>query len=191
MARYNIEMNQFDGSQYNQLYPRTLLNNVTDWSNTLYTKTEIDNQKNEIMNAINETSPENGSLLASAEIQINTSRLSSDKIVLPKPLRNYRMISIYISSDRDNIILGANTFYLRLSRSSNSVEWTATFFVFPMNEYMFVIGASNLERVNYMDYDSSPACCGRMTLSSSRDYVSVGGQSFSTGATIDAYVYGY
>ena len=190
MAQYNIEMNSFNGSQYNQLYPRTLLNNITDWSNTLYTKTEIDNQKNEIMNAINETSPENGELLTSAEISIHTSNIRSDSLTLPKPLRNYRIISIYISSDRDNIVLGSMGSYLRLNTSGRN-EWSATFLVFPMNTHMFIIGASYLDGVQFMDYDSSPACCDRSTLSSSRDYVTVGGKSFNTDATINAYVYGY
>ena len=42
MSQYNIEMNSYDGSQYNQLYPRTLLNNVTDWKGSIYSKSEVD-----------------------------------------------------------------------------------------------------------------------------------------------------
>ena len=49
MSQYNIEMNSYDGSQYNQLYPQTLLNNVTDWSNILYTKNEINNSNKGIL----------------------------------------------------------------------------------------------------------------------------------------------
>ena len=190
MAQYNIEMNSYDGSQYNQLYPRTLLNNVTDWSNTLYTKTEIDNQKNEIMNAINETSPENGDLLTSAEIQLNTSSIRSDRITLPKNVRSYRMLAVYITYNKTNVILGVNSCYLRFSDPGNG-GWRSVFFIFPMNSYTFVIGAGYKSGVNYMDYDSSPACSDYMTLSSSRNYINVGGQSFSSSGSIDAYVYGY
>lgn len=42
MAQYNIEMNSYNGSQYNKLYPRTLLNNVTDWNGSIYSKSEVD-----------------------------------------------------------------------------------------------------------------------------------------------------
>lgn len=48
MAQYNIEMNSYDGSQYNQLYPRTLLNNVTDWNGSIYSKSEVDSTINSI-----------------------------------------------------------------------------------------------------------------------------------------------
>lgn len=53
MAQYNIEMNSFDGSQYNQLYPRTLLNNVTDWNGSIYSKSEIDSELNSVSTNFN------------------------------------------------------------------------------------------------------------------------------------------
>ena len=55
MSQYNIEMNLYDGSSYNQLYPQTLLNNVIDWGNNLYNKEEIDNQISEINNEFSST----------------------------------------------------------------------------------------------------------------------------------------
>ena len=50
MAQYNIEMNSYDGSQYNQLYPQTLLNNITDWAQNIYNKSETNDQINTIIN---------------------------------------------------------------------------------------------------------------------------------------------
>lgn len=38
MAQYNIEMNSYDGSQYNQLYPQTNFQNIIDANDFLYTK---------------------------------------------------------------------------------------------------------------------------------------------------------
>ena len=43
MSQYNIEMNTYNGSTYDQLYPKTYLSNVLDWSSTIYSKTEVDN----------------------------------------------------------------------------------------------------------------------------------------------------
>ena len=43
MSQYNIEMNTYNGSTYDQLYPKTYLSNVLNWSNTIYSKTEVDN----------------------------------------------------------------------------------------------------------------------------------------------------
>lgn len=191
MAQYNIEMNSFNGSQYNQLYPRTLLNNITDWRNTLYTKTEIDSQKNEIMNAINETSQENGELLTSAKIQLNTSSIRSDRITLPKNVRNYRMLVVHITYNRNNIILGVNDFYLQLFDNGNSITLDLNFFLFPIGLNLFIIGAGYKDGADYMSSDSSPSCSGWTLLSSSRNYISVGGRFTNTTGAVNAHVYGY
>ena len=42
MAQYNIEMNSFNGSSYDQLYPQTLINNISNWNSVIYSKEEID-----------------------------------------------------------------------------------------------------------------------------------------------------
>lgn len=41
MAQYNIEMSSYNGTSYDQLYPKTLLANVSDWSNSIYSKSEV------------------------------------------------------------------------------------------------------------------------------------------------------
>lgn len=54
MSTYNIEMNYFNGSGYDQLRPRTILNNVTDWSNTLYSKTQVDSKINTLTSTVDD-----------------------------------------------------------------------------------------------------------------------------------------
>ena len=48
MSQYNIEMNSFNGSSYDQLYPQTLMNNISDWKENIYSKSETDNFINSI-----------------------------------------------------------------------------------------------------------------------------------------------
>ena len=49
---YNITMNYYDGSTYQELYPSTLLNNINDWNNDIYSKTEIDNKVEQINSSV-------------------------------------------------------------------------------------------------------------------------------------------
>lgn len=41
---YNIEMQYYDGSEYQILNPKTNLNQVSDWNNSIYNKSEIDSK---------------------------------------------------------------------------------------------------------------------------------------------------
>ena len=97
MSQYNIEMNSYDGSQYNQLYPQTLLNNVTDWSNILYTKNEINNIF---------TNKQTFSLLTT----INCSSYQNS-IILPNNIGNYLMLWINVESIRGSRNSIAQFFY--------------------------------------------------------------------------------
>lgn len=50
MANYNIQISYFNSSGgYDNLYPQTLINNIADWNNTVYSKEEI----NQIVDTIN------------------------------------------------------------------------------------------------------------------------------------------
>ena len=49
----NIEMNYYNGSAYEVLYPQTLLNNVENWEQNIYSKAQIDSKINSINNEIN------------------------------------------------------------------------------------------------------------------------------------------
>lgn len=50
MASYNIEMQYYNGSGYDSLRPRTILNNITDWNNSIYSKSQTDNLFNNYYN---------------------------------------------------------------------------------------------------------------------------------------------
>lgn len=50
MASYNIEMQYYNGSGYDTLRPRTILNNITDWNNSIYSKSETNNLFNSYYN---------------------------------------------------------------------------------------------------------------------------------------------
>lgn len=54
MANYNIEMNYYNGNSYDVLYPTIPLNNVSDWTNTIYSKSQIDSKINTINSSISE-----------------------------------------------------------------------------------------------------------------------------------------
>ena len=48
----NIEMNYFNGSGYEQLYPRTNMSNISDWNSYVYSKSQVDNTVSGINNSI-------------------------------------------------------------------------------------------------------------------------------------------
>ena len=56
MANYNIEMQYYNGSSYDVLYPNIPLSNVNDWEDNVYSKTEIDSTISSINNSINNIS---------------------------------------------------------------------------------------------------------------------------------------
>ena len=87
MSTYNIEMNAYNGSSYDQLYPQTLLNNVTDWSNNVYSKTEIDN-------VLNSFSPTDSSAIVSSTITVVTPK--SGQIIFPKSIFEYKTLGIRV-----------------------------------------------------------------------------------------------
>ena len=49
---YNIEMQYYDGSEYQVLNPKTNLNQISDWKNSIYNKSEIDSKINTINSTV-------------------------------------------------------------------------------------------------------------------------------------------
>lgn len=49
---YNIEMQYYDGSEYQVLNPKTNLNQISDWTNSIYNKSEIDSKVSALDNKI-------------------------------------------------------------------------------------------------------------------------------------------
>ena len=67
----NIEMNYFNGSGYEVLYPQTNLANVLDYSNYLYNKTEIDSKVGDLSNRISSVETEMGNIDTTIEDKIS------------------------------------------------------------------------------------------------------------------------
>lgn len=44
----NIEMNYYNGSNYEVLYPSVMMNNIGDWNSKVYSKSEIDSKVSEV-----------------------------------------------------------------------------------------------------------------------------------------------
>lgn len=42
MSTYNVEMSYFNGSGYDQLYPRSKMSNISDWNSYVYSKSQVD-----------------------------------------------------------------------------------------------------------------------------------------------------
>lgn len=57
MSTYNIEMNTYNGSTYDQLYPQTLVQNINDFYDNVYSKSEVDSAiQNELSGIVSEFS---------------------------------------------------------------------------------------------------------------------------------------
>ena len=91
MSQYNIEMNSYDGSQYNQLYPKTLLNNISDWSSMLYSKDEVDSKISSVNNLI--LGRNNYSLITTTTLNMNQATIN-----LPKQFKDYYSLFIYVNN---------------------------------------------------------------------------------------------
>lgn len=48
MANYNIEMQYYNGTSYDVLYPNIPLSSVSDWNDSIYSKSEVDSTINSV-----------------------------------------------------------------------------------------------------------------------------------------------
>ena len=62
MAVKNIEMNYRNESGYDVLYPESILENIVDWQNSIYSKSEIDNLVQQIQNSLDSFVNQTGNL---------------------------------------------------------------------------------------------------------------------------------
>ena len=90
---YNIEMQYYDGSEYQILNPKTNLNQISDWSNNIYNKTEIDSKVSTINSTVS-------SLQSSVDSMNSIATTSWTLVVANKSLVN--------SSGGMSISLGVN-----------------------------------------------------------------------------------
>lgn len=94
MSQYNIEMNSFNGSSYDQLFPQTLWSNINGWENSIYTKDETNSQINTLIKEVVPTLD----IAKYQHIMDLTPRSNSFNMVFPKEVRDYTSIMIIGSS---------------------------------------------------------------------------------------------
>lgn len=98
MTQYNIEMNSFNGSTYDQLYPKTLLENVSNWNSSIYSKSEVDGFVSNLNSSISKinTSISNFKMkcdtITSISISANTEKSS---FIIPDTINNYFIVVLY------------------------------------------------------------------------------------------------
>ena len=184
-------MNSYNGSTYDQLYPKTLLNNISDWNSNIYSKNEINEQHSQILGIISDLKPTSGKVITTLSLGLVTNKISSTQIQLPSSVVGYSLLCVRMISEENNIVLGANGYYMGLGASGSTQEFIATFFCFPINKFLFTIGTTDLIGANYVLIDNSGTVGGLTTMGSTQSYITAGGQSFSHGTNIAIEVYGY
>lgn len=150
MAQYNIEMNSYDGRQYNQLYPKTSLNNVMDWQNSIYSKTEVDNTFSEVNDKITdiETVTSTFGFVKAHDTNVNLSNVSREgsRQILPGNWANsYEDVILYVTGwSRINYDISSGAGYVANSVSINGV----TIFIFRVG----YSGSDNLSNIKSYAY---------------------------------------
>ena len=111
MANYNIEMNSLNSDgNYDVLYPRTLLNNVTNWSNNIYSKSEVNtiqsslngsistlrNQISSLNRDINSLEKDVNSILQKGIIASTKISGNSANLTFPKNISDYILLFIWM-----------------------------------------------------------------------------------------------
>ena len=77
MADYNVQMQYFNGSSYDSLYPSTYLNNITNWNNSIYSKGEVDGKINSINSNISSINSQISSLTSSVNSSLKKIHLTT------------------------------------------------------------------------------------------------------------------
>lgn len=86
MSTYNIEMNTYNGSTYDQLYPQTLVQNISDFYDNVYSKSEVNNEiQNELNGIVSEFSLSrivgSGSRIGTGAVSFSISCNSSPRLL--------------------------------------------------------------------------------------------------------------
>lgn len=67
----NIQMNYFNGVDYDVLNPRTTVGNISDWNSAIYSKGEVDSKINTVNSSINNVNSKVGNLQYSLELIVS------------------------------------------------------------------------------------------------------------------------
>lgn len=103
----NIEMNYFNGNEYEVLYPSVTMGNIGDWNDYVYSKSKVDN----IINPIRSTA--NTALSTAQQAQSTANRVSSK-------IGNYSVTKIgsYVLGRSQTLLFTLTTLYQFLYMSA-------------------------------------------------------------------------
>lgn len=123
MANYNIEMSYYNGNGCDTLYPKTLLNNVKDWEDSIYSKSEVNNIQSSLSGSISSLSSRISSLssqitslngaiddieasisnIGGISLLASTTLVNNDtNLQLPKTLNSYTFLFLWAINNSSN-----------------------------------------------------------------------------------------
>lgn len=106
----NIEMNYFNGSGYEALYPQTNLANVFDYSNYLYSKTEVDSKVSILANQINSVNSSLDNRVSNVESELDNIDSTIESQI--SNLNTFSRVSFDVNCSQGSSIYG----YINLSK---------------------------------------------------------------------------
>lgn len=176
MSTYNIEMNSYNGSTYDQLYPRTYLSNILDWTSSIYSKTEVDN----LISPIN-SSVSNIDIQCQELTRISIGSESSGSFVMPETVNNCFLV-VFCGSFNSGYQSSGLSIYTSSSLSGTAIVTSGTngtYSVFFQGTGVSVQDSGRFGEANYCTIDEIRDIFARTYYYRNND----------NGSTL--YVYGY
>lgn len=169
MSQYNIEMNSFNGSTYDQLYPKTLLENVSNWNGSVYSKSEVDSELNSVSTQISSlnrtvTSLSNTVSTFSAGFKvlgnIAIHNNLSNSFNFPKSIGSYSVLLFMTNSDGSGnlYVNNNNDLETEVRRNNHSLGSSGfiSFYAKESGQLVFIGLNSDMVTCEYLTADISP-----------------------------------
>lgn len=120
MANYNIQMQYFNGSSYDVLLPQTILNNISDWNNILYSQSQI----NDLLNQ-----KANSSQIDSLQSQITSLNNNIGGLGIRAGTTTYESVEAHTYGSWKTVNFGfkPDALLIKVSLSSNSPDFQLVF----------------------------------------------------------------
>ena len=202
----NIQMNYFNGVDYDVLNPRTTIGNISDWNSAIYSKSEIDskdsalqstlmNQISSVQNSLDSILDVNNGTYITSTISAEVDHSRGTQIQLPKRIIDYTFLYIVIGESSNDITSFYATVFsvgVQVSSSGSNSGVGGHFFVFPVHysSYVAVIGCNGKKSVRSMGTNSN-GNAGRYQVTSSSTSFYCYAEPFSGSYNIPVKVYGY
>ena len=189
MSTYNIEMNYFNGSGYDQLYPRTNMSNISDWNSYVYSKNQVDediSSLNSTIGSLQSTVSSLNNKVDSITSNFSVSNIGSFRLTTSRTtlfnannyINNYQMIIGKITSisgtfaNKDYFWIGQNSnqtyqSYLIVNGlnygfvyfSSSDGSFSSTGGLSGSIRYISTSQSGATSQLNYFNYDSNVTGC--------------------------------